>query len=118
LCARLSHVLPDGRAIQIQSGTLRTRYRNKEADPELLRPGEVYRFEIDMCATANRFCAGHRLRVDIASADFPKFDRNANRGGRPGSPIRAQQTIYHDPGRPSHLLLYVVEHSTARVTMP
>lgn len=104
--ARLTDVFPDGRALQLQNGVLRARYRGD--DPELLEPGRVYRFEIDMWATANRFKAGHRIRVDIASADFPRFDRNANLGGERGTPQKALQTIYHDPERPSHLELGVV----------
>ena len=112
--ARLSDVFPDGRAIQLQNGVLRARYRNIErgGEPELLEPGRIYRLEIDMWATANRFKAGHRLRVDISSADFPKFDRNTNRGGMPGSPIPAVQTIYHDSEHPSHLLISVLDHET------
>jgi len=68
----------------------------------------VYRLEIDMWATANRFKAGHRLRVDISSADFPRFDRNTNLGGEPGEPVPASQTIYHDPEHPSHLQVHVL----------
>lgn len=106
--ARVSDVFPDGRAIQLQSGILRTRYRNPCGKPELLEPGRVYRLEIDLWATANRFKAGHRLRLDVSSADFPRFERNTNRGGEPGSPISAVQTIYHDSDHPSHLLTTVV----------
>lgn len=106
--ARLSDVVPDGRAIQLQNGVLRVRYRNLGAQPTLLQPGVVYRLEIDMWATANRFKAGHHLRLDISSADFPRFDRNANRGGEPGSPIPALQAVYHDEQYPSHLLLPVL----------
>jgi hypothetical protein len=105
---RLTDVFPDGRAIQLQSGVLRTRFRTKGGEPELMEPGRIYRLEIDMWATANRFKAGHRLRVDIASADFPRFDRNTNRGGTPGDPIPATQTIYHDAKYPSELILSVV----------
>lgn len=106
---RLSDVFPDGRAIQLQSGMLRTRYRNLDGGPELLKPGRIYRFEIDMWATANRFKTGHSLRLDVSSADFPRFDRNSNRGGEPGPPVAAVQTIFHDPEHPSHLLLSVIE---------
>lgn len=106
--ARLSDVFPDGRAIQLQSCTLRARYRNSDGEPELLEPGHIYRLEIDLWATANRFKAGHRLRLDISSADFPKFDRNSNRGGEPGEPITAQQSLYHDPKYPSHLLVSIL----------
>lgn len=104
---RLSDVFPGGRAVQLQSSILRTRYRNHE--PGLIEPGRVYRFEIDMWATANRFKAGHRLRVDISSADFPRFDRNSNLGGGPGSTVRAVQTIFHDPQHPSCLLVAVLD---------
>lgn len=105
---RLSDVFPDGRAIQLQSGVVRTRYRNAQSEPEALEPGKVYRYEIDMWATANRFAAGHRLRLDISSADFPKFERNQNRGGSPGPSVKATQTIFHDEMQPSHLILSVI----------
>jgi len=111
--ARLSDVFPDGRAIQLQSGMLRARYRNAGADPEFLEPGHVYRFEIDLWATANRFKAGHRIRLDISSADFPRFDRNTNRGGEPGPPVVAVQTVYHDAGRPSSLVVFVLNDEDA-----
>jgi putative CocE/NonD family hydrolase len=107
--ARLSDVFPDGRAVQIQSGILRARYRNAEGEPELLVPGQVYRFEIDLWATANRFETGHRIRIDISSADFPHFDRNSNLGGEAGEPVVAEQCIYHDVTHASHLLLPVLE---------
>jgi uncharacterized protein len=107
--ARLSDVFPDGRAIQLQNGILRTRYREVQGESQLLDPGRVYRFEIDMWATANRFRAGHRLRLDISSADFPRFERNSNRGGEVGPPIRATQTVFHGSRYPSHLLVGVVD---------
>ena len=106
--ARLSDVFPDDRAIQLQTGIVRARYRDSGGDPALLEPGMIYRLEIPMAATANRFAAGHRLRVDICSADFPKFDRNANRGGEPGPPARAMQTIFHGSAYPSHLVAHVI----------
>ena len=109
---RLTDVFPDGRAIQLQNGVLRARYREVER-PALLQPGHIYRLEIDMWATANRFKAGHRVRIDISSADFPRFDRNSNRGGESGLPIRSIQTIHHDPEHCSHLLLPVNGQSTA-----
>ena len=107
--ARISDVFPDGRAIQLQTATLRARFRNRTGDPALLEPGQIYCFEIDMWATANRFTAGHCLRIDIASADFPRFDRNTNRGGTTGPPIAAEQTIYHDADHPSHIRLPIID---------
>lgn len=106
--ARLSDVFPDDRAIQIQSGIIRGRYRDPGSEPGLLEPGRIYRLEIGMAATANRFAAGHRLRVDICSADFPKLERNANTGGLPGPPARALQTVFHGPLYPSCLRLSVL----------
>jgi uncharacterized protein len=106
--ARLSDVFPDGRAIQLQTGIVRARYRDAGGDPALLEPGSIYRLEIGLAATANRFAAGHRLRVDVCSADFPKLERNANTGGEPGPPVRAVQTIYHGSVYPSRLIMYVI----------
>jgi putative CocE/NonD family hydrolase len=105
---RLTDVFPDGRAIQLQNGLLRARFRNLEGEPELLEPGRIYRFEIDLWSTANRFKAGHRIRIDISSADFPRFDRNSNLAGAPGKSVPAEQAIHHDPRHASHLLLRVV----------
>lgn len=106
--ARISDVFPDGRAIQLQSGMLRARYRNPNGGPEPLVPGKIYCFEIDLWATANRFKAGHRLRLDLCSADFPRFDRNANLGGTSGEPVPATQTIFHGQDYPSRLILSVL----------
>ena len=106
---RLSDVFPDGRAIQIQNGVLRARYRNLQEEPSALIPGEIYRLEVDLWATANRFKAGHRLRVDVSSADFPRFDRNVNRAGEHGAPIPAEQAIYHDSQRASYLRVEVLD---------
>ena len=106
--ARLTDVFPDGRAIQLQNGVLRARYRNIEGEPELLEPGRIYRLEIDMWATANRFKAAHRLRLDISSADFPAWTVTRTGERKLGSPISAQQTVYHDPEHPSHLMLPVI----------
>ena len=109
---RLSDVFPDGRAIRyFQTGMQRARYRNATGEPELLEPGRIYRLEIDMWATANRFKAGHGLRIDVSSADFPRFDRNSNRGGEVGDPIPALQSIHRDAQFPSHLLLWTLERT-------
>lgn len=110
---RLSDVHPDGHALQIQSGILRARYRDSTDAPELLEPGKIYRLEIDLWATAHRFKEGHRMRVDISSADFPKFDRNSNRGGEPGEPVVAEQRIYRDSQHPSHILVRVLTGADA-----
>lgn len=104
---RLSDVFPDGRAVQLQNGLLRARYRDLSRGAEPLVPGEIYPLEIDLWVTANRFQAGHRIRVDVSSADFPRFDRNTNLAGRPGDPVRATQTVHRDALHPSHVVLPV-----------
>lgn len=111
---RLSDVFPDGRAVQLQNGILRTRYRDLESGPQLLEPGRIYRLEIDMWATANRFKAGHRLRIDVSSADFPRFDRNTNRGGEVGPPMPARQTVYCDSEHPSHFSFWTLPTPSRR----
>jgi putative CocE/NonD family hydrolase len=107
--ARLSDVFPDGRAIQLQSGILRARYRNIAEDPAPLQPGRIYRLEVDMWASANCFRSGHRLRLDIGSADFPRFDRNTNVAGVGDKAVPAQQAIYRDAEHPSHVLISVLK---------
>jgi uncharacterized protein len=108
---RLIDVLPDGRAWNIQDGIIRARYREDRDQPRVLKPGHAYQFTVDMWATSYLFKHGHRIRVHIASASFPRFDRNLNVAEHPltaKSGERATQTIFHDRKRPSHILLPVV----------
>ncbi|MDQ2684041.1 MAG: CocE/NonD family hydrolase, partial [Chloroflexota bacterium] len=110
--AKLCDVFPDGRSWNLCDGIVRARYRNGRAPASLLEPGEVYKFEIDMWVTSNVFKAGHRIRIEISSSNFPRFDRNLNTGGPIGRETEARtamQRVYHDPDRPSHVLLPVVE---------
>ena len=80
--ARLVDVHPDGRAMNLTEGIMRASYRNGSMRRELLERDAVTRYEIDLRATSNVFLPGHRLRVDIASASFPLWDRNPNTGLR------------------------------------
>ncbi len=111
---KLLDVRPDGRMLNVCAGIIRARYRSPGHEhPEPLRPGRAYHFDVDLLAMSYLFRPGHRLRVDISSSSFPQFDRNANTGRPLGTDRRAdvrtaQQTIYHDALRPSHLLLPVV----------
>jgi putative CocE/NonD family hydrolase len=110
--AKLVDVHPDGYAQNIQDGIIRARYRGgKEAPASLLEPGKVYEYEIDLWATSNAFLPGHRIRVEISSSNFPRFDRNLNTGEDPMTGVRmekAQQTIYHSAKYPSHILLPII----------
>ncbi len=99
---KLIDVHPDGRAINLCMGVMRARYRDGLDAPKLLTPGEPVKLEIQMLPTANRFFAGHRIRVAITSSDFPDFDRNHNTGGKDyeESQLRAaRNTIFHDRQR-------------------
>ncbi len=109
---RLCDVWPSAESYNIQRGQLRARYRNGTDRPDLMKPEEVYRFEIDMTATAHTFKAGHRIRVHVASSDYPAYERNMNTGGDNGWEMSgqvAQNTVYHDAERPSHVILPIVK---------
>jgi putative CocE/NonD family hydrolase len=105
---RLCDVWPDGRSMSVCDGILRARYRDSLAQPTLMHPGEVYRFEVDLRATAQVFQAGHQLRVEVTSSDFPRYDLNLNTGGAFGLEAQGQvanNTLFHDGSRASHILL-------------
>jgi putative CocE/NonD family hydrolase len=109
---RLCDVWPDGRSLSVCDGILRARYRNSLEHPKLMQPGQLYAFEVDLWSTAQVFAAGHRIRVDVTSSDFPRYDRNMNTGGPIGTEIRGEvavNTVFHDAGRASHVLLPVLE---------
>ena len=102
---------PEGYALNISDGILRAKFRNSWERPEPLEPSEVYPITIPMFPTSNLFVKGHRIRLDISSSNFPRFDVNGNTGDNPAtSPVKipAQNSVYHDAGRPSQLLLPIV----------
>lgn len=108
---KLVDVSPCGYARNVQDGIIRARYRHSDKDAQPVTPGEVTAYEIDMAATSNVFKAGHCIRVEISSSNFPRFDRNLNTGSElgQGSETRvATQTIVHDADHPSHVLLPVI----------
>jgi len=109
--AKLVDVFPDGRPFNFCDGIIRARYRESADNPTLIEPGKVYRYEIDLWATSNVFLPGHRIRVEISSSNFPRFDRNPNTGHEFGADAelqKATQTVYHDAQRPSHILLPLI----------
>lgn len=102
---------PSGYALNVSDSIIRARYRDDRTKPELLRPGEVYRFELVLYPTSNVFARGHRIRLDISSSNYPRFDANPNTGeplGRNRRVVVAENTIYHDATHPSHLTLPLV----------
>ena len=108
---KLVDVWPDGFAQNLTEGILRARYRNSQEKAEFMNPGEVYKLTLDLWATSNVFRAGHRLRLEVSSSNFPRFDRNLNTGedaARGAHFVKATNTVYHDGEHPSALLLPVV----------
>jgi putative CocE/NonD family hydrolase len=112
--AKLVDVHPDGRPFNLCDGIIRARYYDSKSEPNLIQPGKIYRYEIDVWVTSNAFLPGHKIRVEISSSNFPRFDRNLNTG-EPFSTgtrfIKATQTIYHDNEHPSHILLPVIPNT-------
>jgi putative CocE/NonD family hydrolase len=109
--AKLVDVAPDGAAISLTDGILRLRYRNGLEKAELAKPGTVYPIVIDAGVTSNVFRAGHRIRLEISSSNFPRFDRNLNTGrlAADDKEIRvARQSVLHGGPYPSALLLPIV----------
>ncbi|MGH7986425.1 MAG: CocE/NonD family hydrolase [Candidatus Binataceae bacterium] len=105
---------PGGYALNLTDSIIRARYRNSYSKPELMRPGEIYQLSFQLYPISNRFMSGHRLRVDISSSNFPRFDVNLNNGGPlgvPGPIVIADNTIHHDAAHPSHLLMPVIATS-------
>jgi putative CocE/NonD family hydrolase len=111
--AKLVDVHPCGEAINIGEGILRARFRESLEQPKLIEPDQVYEYNILVGSTANVFKAGHRIRVEISSSNFPTFDRNSNSGkslteATPADWFVATQSVFHDNRYPSHIVLPVV----------
>jgi len=107
----LVDVWPNGFAQNLTSGILRMRYRNSQEKPELANPGETYHITVDLWATSNVFLAGHKLRLEVSSSNFPRFDRNLNTGeeqARATRMVKATNVIYHDKIHPSALIVPLV----------
>ena len=108
---KLVDVWPNGFAQNLTEGIVRMRYRESQEKPELMHPGEVYKFTIDLWATSNVFLAGHRMRLEVSSSNFPRFDRNLNTGevqAQATRMVKADNTILHESKHPSALILPLV----------
>ena len=103
---------PEGYALGISDSIKRLRFRNGYDQEEFVKPGEVVPVSIELYPTSNVFAAGHRIRLDISSSNFPRFDVNPNTGeplGRQTYSVVAHQTVFHDGKRPSYVSLPLVE---------
>lgn len=115
--AQLQLVRTDGYVQRLNDGIVRARYHHSLERPEFVKPGAVVPYDIDLWATCIAVKRGERLRVQIASSAYPKFDRNLNTGGaiaREARGIAADQTVFHDARRASYILLPIVPARAAR----
>ena len=102
------HAVP---AIAIRDGIIRASFRNGPRNTSNIEPGKVYKYSIDLGPTSNVFLKGHRIRVEISSSNFPRFDRNLNTGGNFATEttwVKADQTIHHSSEYPSCIVLPVI----------
>ena len=109
--AKLVDVRPDGYAHNLQDGIIRARYRTSGSEPSPIEPGQVYEYVIDLWATSHLFKTAHRLRVEISSSNFPRFDRNPNTGaplGQEDRLVAANQNVLHREAYPSHIVLPII----------
>jgi hypothetical protein len=109
--AKLVDVWPDGLAQNLTEGIIRARYRDSQERPSMLKPGQIYKFALDLWSTSNVFRKGHKLRLEISSSNFPRFDRNLNTAGEAASGqqfVSATNSVYHDAEHPSALILPIV----------
>jgi uncharacterized protein len=102
---------PAGIAMNLEDGIIRARFRNSLEHEELMKPGEICEFTIRLYPTSNVFKVGHRIRLDISSSNFPRFDVNPNTGEPLNDnrrTVTATNTIYHDREHPSHVIVPVI----------
>ncbi len=108
---KLVDVGPDGFAQNLTEGILRARYRESTSEATPIVPGKVYEYKVDLWSTSDVFLRGHRIRVEVSSSNFPRFDRNLNTGksaAESSELVKATNTILHDSQHPSALVLPVV----------
>jgi len=109
--AKLVDVFPNGYAMNLCDGIVRARYRESRETPSLLEAGTIYEYRIEVGVTGNVFQVGHRLRLEISSSNFPRFDRNPNTGNTYGVDAQlrvAHQTVPHSADHPSHVRIPVI----------
>jgi putative CocE/NonD family hydrolase len=109
--AKLVDVYPDGKAYNVQEGILRARFREGFTKKVWMKSGEVYEIPIDLEATSNYFGPGHRIRIEVSSSNFPRFDRNLNTGGKNYDEtkwVTAENQVHHSAAHASYILLPVI----------
>jgi uncharacterized protein len=109
--AKLVDVAPDGFAQNLTEGILRARFRDSTTVAKPLQPGKPVELHVDLWSTSNVFKKGHRIRLEVSSSNFPRFDRNLNTGKSAAEEtkfVSATNAVLHDAQHPSALLLPIV----------
>jgi uncharacterized protein len=116
LTVKLIDVAPDGKAYNLDESIQRVRWRDGFDKPELMEPGKVYKVDVGPLVTSNAFLPGHRIRIEVSSSNFPRFERNLNTGGNnydEKDGVVAHNRIQHAPGYPSQIVLPVVRRKVS-----
>jgi putative CocE/NonD family hydrolase len=109
--AKLVDVWPNGFAQNLTEGILRARFRESTSEAKQIVPGKVYEYKVDLWSTSNVFLKGHRIRLEVSSSNFPRFDRNLNTGesaAESATFVKATNTVLHDSEHPSALIVPLV----------
>jgi putative CocE/NonD family hydrolase len=113
---KLIDVYPDGRAYNLDESIQRARYREGYDKQVFMEKGQVYKVVVGPLTTSNYFEAGHRIRIEVSSSNFPRFDRNMNTGGRnwdEKTGVVATNVVHHSRRYPTELKLTVVRRKMA-----
>jgi predicted acyl esterase len=117
--AKLVDVQPDGKPLLVTDGIQRLRYRLSLSNPVFVRRNQAYQISVDTGVTSYVFGSRHRIRLEVASSNFPRFDRNLNSTG-PNSdqtkPVKAKQAVFHEKGFPSAVILPVIARGQSTVS--
>jgi len=109
---KLLDFYPDGRAMNIDETIQRMRYRNGYDKQAMMEQGEVYELHVSSITTSNVFLTGHRLRIEVSSSNFPRFQRNLNTGGdnfTESKPVIAKNRVHHSVDHPSRIVLPIIQ---------
>ena len=113
---KIVDVHPNGYAEILLEGVIRGRYWKSFKEQNLLTPDKVYEFYVDLWSTSNVFLKGHRIRIEVSSSNFPKYDRNPNTGhkfGEDSEMLIAHQKVFHQAERASYVSLPVIPSGSA-----
>jgi putative CocE/NonD family hydrolase len=110
--AKLVDVYPDGRAFNVEEGALRLRYREGFDKNLRMQAGETYRIRLDLHVTSNYFAPGHRIRLEVSSSNFPRWERNLNTGGNNYDEtdfVTAENSVHYSAEEASYIVLPIVD---------